>query len=289
MQNKTQRITHTRRDALRNAAHLALAGGLMMLGGCASKPVVPPEPPKPPKPIRLLAVLPVLAPPVSETNTGFGATNVHVVTPVHTGPRGGVSASGAAAAVGVALIATAIIYGVREEKRKERVALDEALTHVNFDAVAHIQARLVSALERRDVRLVQIADPQLASDIRAGKFDGLPVGTDAILDVGVWDSGYVPSSRAGGYAPVLQLTATLRSVVPKAEDLDGFDYYADWRNGGSDRRWITTPKSMTFASIDKLKAESATARSGLEKLVEDMVAMMAQDIQRHAAGQLRVD
>ena len=285
----TQTIGLARRELLHNAAQLALAGGLLVLGGCASKPAVPPEPPKPPKPIHLLAVLPVLAPPVSETNTGFGATNVPITTPVHTGPRGGVSASGAAAAVGVALIATAIIYGVREEKRRERLALDEALTHVNFDAVAHVQARLVSALQQHDVRLVQIIDPQLATDVRAGKFEGLPAGTDAILDVGVWDSGYVASSRAGGYAPVLQLTANLRSLVPKAEDLDGFDYYADWRDGGSDRRWITTPKSMTFASIEKLKAESASARAGLEKLVEDMVAMMAKDIQRHAAGQLRVD
>jgi hypothetical protein len=187
------------------------------------------------------------------------------------------------------VVASAFIYRFREDRRIGREALNEALSHVNFDAAAEVDSRLAPALERRQVRLVRIAEPNIALDIRAGKFDGLPAGVDAILDVRVSESGYYSSWRAGGYSPMLLLTATLLAPAVNADNLAEFRYYADWRDGGKDRRWVTTSKSLTFPTVDLLKASSARARAGLADVVDQLVELMVQDLQRHTTGKLRID
>jgi hypothetical protein len=268
-----------RRHVLRDTIIWAVAGSLLTIAGCATRPA---EPPKPPKPISLLAVLPVSAP-ISKTNTGFGSAGPPVVIP--TGP-GAVSAG----AYGGALLGSLIVYGFQANKQNEREAIYDALSHVNFDAAAEIDSRLTPALEQAQVRLVRITDPAIAFDVRAGKLDGLPAGVDAILDVTVEESGYYHSMRAGGYSPMLQLKATLHS--PESDDVDlddDFGYYADWRDGGKDKRWVTTPKSMTFASVDLLKAGSTDVRAGLEKVVDQLVTLMVLDVQHHTPVKPRVD
>ena len=238
-----------------------MAVSLLIIAGCATRPA---EPPKPPKLISLLAVLPVSAP-ISESNTSFGSYDG-------------------------ALLSSLIFYGFEAYKQKERNALDEALSHVRFDAAAEIDARLAPALAQAKIRLVRITDPAIALDVRAGKIDGLPAGVDAILDVTVEESGYYHSMRAGGYSPMLQLKATLHSPVADDVDLDDdFGYYADWRDGGNNKRWVTTPKSITFASIDLLEVNSADAHAGLGKVVDQLVALMVLDVQRHTVVKPRVD
>lgn len=271
-----------RRRAPRGAIAWAFAAGLLTVAGCASQPA------EPPKPISLLAVLPVWAP-YSESNTGFGSAHQPVlVVPivVPSGSQGGISTGGAVAA---GVITSAVIYGVQESNRRGREALAEAVSHVGFDAAAEVDSRLASALEQRQVRLVRITDQGIIWGIRAGRFEGLPSGVDAILDVRVTESGYYSSARAGGFSPMLLLTATLLPPVAKADSLDEFSYYADWRDGGKNRRWITTPPSMTVPSVQHLKAGSADARAGLAKVVDQLVELMAQDLQRHAKGELRID
>lgn len=232
-------------------------------------------------------MLPVWAP-ASESNAGFGSQPPVVVVPivVPSGSQGGVSTGGAVAA---GVITSAVIYSIQESNRRGREALAEALSHVGFDAAAEIDSRLAPALEQRQVRLVRIADPGIVWGIRAGRFDGLPSGVDAILDVRVTESGYYSSSRAGGYSPMLLVTATLLAPVANADSLDEFGYYADWRDAGKDKRWVTTPTSMTFPTVAHLKASSADARAGLARVVDQMVALMVQDLERHARGELRVD
>lgn len=276
--------THTSSDmrcrhVLRDAIILAVVGSLLTIEGCATRPA---EPPKPPKLISLLAVLPVSAP-ISKSNTGFGSAGPPVVIP--TGP-GAVSAG----AYGGALLGSLIVYGFQANKQNEREAIYDALSHVNFDAAAEIDSRLTPALEQAQFRLVRITDPKIALDVRAGKLDGLPAGVDAILDVTVEESGYYHSMRAGGYSPMLQLKATLHA--PEADDVDlddDFGYYADWRDGGNNKRWVTTPKSMTFASVDLLKADSTDVRAGLEKVVDQLVTLMVLDVQHHTPVKPRVD
>lgn len=278
-----------RRRVLRSALVWAFVAGLLTVEGCATHPA---EPPKPPKPINLLAVLPVSAP-VSESNTGFGSAPqgiiLPIVVPVASGSQDSLSPGTAAAAVAAGVVVSAFIYRFRENSRREREALDEALSHVNFDAAAEVDSRLAPALERRQVRLVRVADPHIASDVRAGKFDGLPVGVDAILDVRVSESGYYSSWRAGGYSPMLLLRATLLAPAANADSLGEFSYYADFRDGGKNKRWITTSKSLTFPTVDLLRASSADARAGLAKVADQLVELMVQDLQRHAAGKLRID
>jgi len=269
---------------MRAAIVWALAAGLLGVEGCATQPA------EPPKPINLLAVLPVWAPP-TESNTGFGYTGqpivvVPIVVPSSGSQGGGVSPGGAVAA---GVITSAIIYSYQENKRRGRDALADALSHVNFDAAGEVDSRLIPALEQRQVRLVRITDPNIIWGVRAGKFDSLPEGVDAVLDVRITESGYYSSSRAGGYSPMLLITATLHPPAANADVLDEFSYYADWRDGGKDKRWLTTPASMTYPTVDHIKAGAADARAGLAKVVEQLVALMVEDLERHARGELRVD
>jgi len=268
---------------MRGAIVWACAAGLLTVAGCASRPA------EPPKPINLLAVLPAWAP-VTDSNLGFGSSGPSVVVVpivVPSGSQGSGISTGGAVAAGV--ITSAVIYGMQESKRKGREALAEALSHIHFDAAAEVDSRLIPALEQRQVRLVRITDPNIIWGVRNGRFDGLPEGVDAILDVRITESGYYSSTRAGGYSPMLLITANLLPPVAKAESLDEFSYYADFRDGGKDRRWITTPTSMTFATVELLKAGAGDARAGLSTVVDQMVALMVEDLQRHARGELRVD
>lgn len=261
----------------------ALAAGALAVAGCASRP------PEPPKPIKLLAVLPAWAP-VSEANAGFGSTGRPVVVvPIVTssGSQGSGLSTGGAVAAGV--LTSALLYGMQESKRKEREALAEALSHVNFDAAAEVDARLLPALEQSRIHLVRVTDDKVVWGVRNGKFEGLPEGVDAVLDVRITESGYYSSTRAGGYSPMLLLTATLLAPAADADTLDDFSYYADWRDAGKNRRWITTPKSMTFPTVELLKAGAADARAGLSRVVDEMVALLVLDLERHARGELRVD
>jgi hypothetical protein len=271
------------------SAWLALVVSITLsLGGCASRRE-PPAPPKPPAPISLLAVLPV-APPAPEESTGFGGrastgTPVPVVIPA--GPA--ISPGAAAGAVGVGLITAAVVQSRQESKRKERAALLAAMDEVKFDLAEQIEKRLTAALQQRQVRFVRIDEPAAAAQIRAGRFEALPPGVDAFLDVSVGQAGYEASWRTSGYSPVLQINVSIRPLNAAADDLGSFEYYADRRDAGSNKRWWTTPKSMTFATIDQIKADAPSVRAALEALVDQMVDSLGRDVERHASGQLPLD
>jgi hypothetical protein len=276
--------------AIRSRALICLlAAGAVAIEGCASRSAEPPQPVEPRKPIGLLAVLPVSMP-LSESNTGFGAARVPLVVPIVVatpGPAQGGLSPGQAAATTV--FAAAIAVGIQSYRRARQEALDEALAQIAFDPAAYIESRLVTALEQQQMPLVRITDPQIAEDLRAGRFEGLPAGVDAILDVRIPESGYYSSFRAGGYSPMLLIRASLLRPVAEAEPLDEFQYYADWRDAGRDRRWITTPKSMLFPDAGALKANAPRARADLMSVADRMVALMVEDVKRAAAGQARVD
>jgi hypothetical protein len=270
-----------RHDDMRpSRRHLVLGGlglavaGVPWLTACANRP-----PPPPPKPVSLLAILPVAMEPVSEKNPGFGAQVPYVSTPgVPLGP-----------ALAGGLIAAVLVIAIESKRRKDREALQQALSQVAFDPAAAVQRRIEATLAERSVQTVAITDPALAAAIRNGQVEGLPAGVDAILDIGVQESGYYHSTRAGGFSPMLNLWASVRAATPGADELDGFSYYADWRDAGKERRWVTTPKSTTYATEVDLGEHGEQARAGLEEVTEKLVAMMADDVQRHAQGQRRID
>lgn len=275
-----------RTKPLKKMLALMTAAALLVTGGCASRGV-PEAAPAPQKPLRLVAVLPTANAP-SGSGSGF-STNRHSTIFVPESRNRGSSAGSVAGAIGATLIVGAIAYGLNERKRTEAEALNDALSHVNFEPTEYLDAQLSSELERRGIRLVRILDPRVAIDARTEKFAGLPEGVDAILDVKVLESGYYSSLRAGGYSPMLHLNASLRVPEPDADELDSFSYYADWRNGGKDKRWVTTPRNLTFESIEKLKGGATAARNGLEEVVKQFAVMISQDVERLAKGQSRID
>jgi len=264
------------RSRARVGAVLAVVAGTM-LGACASKPAVVAPPPAP---IRLLAVLPV-APLVESDSVGFGGSRP-VGPIVFVAP----SAGAAAAGMGAGIVVSAIVQSAREERYKEKIALQEAMSVLNFDLAAQADVHLAAALqEQQSLRMVHIRDPEVAAQVRAGRFDGLPAEVDAFLDVSVEESSYEKSRRAGGYAPVVNLGVTIRPLDVKADDLAGLNYYADPREAGKNKRWWTTPPSMTFKTLDALKADAPAVRVELDKLVQQMSLLMARDISRRAAGE----
>ena len=250
-----------------------------MVAACASKPasVAPP-----PNPIRLLAVLPVA--PLEE---GVGFAGQRVPTPIvilHGAPTGA-----AVTALGAGIVVGAIVQSAREEKHKEQVALNEAMSVLNFDLAAQADEHIAAALQRQALRVVHIRDAAVAAQVRAGRFDGLASDVDAYLDIVVEENRYEHSRRAGGYAPVVNLSATIRPLNEQADDLAGFTYYADARDGGKNKRWWTTPPSMIFKTLDALKADTPRLRTELDALVRQMSASMARDIGRRAAGEVPDD
>jgi hypothetical protein len=155
---------------------------------------------------------------------------------------------------------------------------------LSFDIAAQADIHLAAALQGQPARVVHIRDAELAARVRAGRFDGLPEGVDAYVDVSVEESRYEKSSRAGGYAPVVNLGATIRPLDAAADDLASLTYYADSRVG-KNKRWWTTPPSLTFKTLDALKADAPAVRAALDKLVEQMAARMAVDINRRVGGE----
>ena len=273
---------------LRSVIVWLAAAGLLVIEGCATRPA---EAPKPPKPLALVAVLPAWAP-ASESNAGFGSAPQGLVLPIVVPVPAGsdaLSPGTTAAAVVAGVLASAFIFHFQEDSRRERKALNEALSRISFDTAAEVDSRLAPALERRQVRVVRVTDPDIAAEARVGRFDRVPPGVDAILDVRVSESGYYSSLRAGGYSPKLLLKVALRVPVANVDNLAEFSYYADFRDGGKDRRWVTTPQSLTFPTVDQLGACSTDIRAGLARVVDQLVELMAQDLERRATGQPRID
>jgi hypothetical protein len=255
---------------------MALAA-VAMLGACASNPTVVVRP----TPIRLLAVLPV-APLAEGESVGFGGQRPGTVVVPVAAP----SAGAAAAAIGVGIVVAAVVQSARDEKHRERLALKEAMDVLSFDIAAQADQHLAAALQQHPgVVVVFVRDPALAAAVRAGRFDGLPAGVDAYLDISVDEAGFEKSRRAGGYAPVVNLGLTIRPLNEQGDDLASFVYYADTRDGGRNKRWWTTPPSMTFKTLDALKADAPAVRAGLDALLQQMSVSMARDISRRAAGE----
>ena len=260
--------------ARRSLLCASLAPLLTTAAGCASR--APALPPLPPKPIALLGVLPVLLD-LSDSEPGFGTRPVALPSPQPAPPP----------PINPTALGMAIGYALRADRDRKRAELASAVMSIGYDPAAGLDRRLGKALEDSGVQLVRI-DAAAAVAVRGGDMRGLPPGVDAWLDVRVTEAGYESSSSAGGFAPQLNIDATLQPTTKGARDLDSFSYYADARSRPADSRWFTTPAKLTFPSLDALRASSATVRDGLESLVEQMVQRLAQDIQRHAGGLVRL-
>lgn len=287
-----QHTSLQRRRALgagfRLTAALCLPAGAAGLSGCAhNRTPAPPAPP--PKPIHLLTVLPAGVPAGSES-TGFGAPAYGVVyAPVYIGHHGRSSGSANAAAFGIGLLGGLIAVAIVHHQTQERIKLMAALAEVNFDARERLDRQVAAELATRQLSSQAVTDTQAAIAIHGGERSLLPAGSDAVMSMEITNQGYYSSMRAGGYSPMLHVDVTLRDTSAERTELDTFTYYADWRDAGTDRRWITTPKALTFATLDELRQSAAQARQGLQDLVDQFARLIADDVTRHASGLARQD
>jgi len=274
-----------RRRFLRLAAASAIAP--ILQSGCASRS--PAVAAKPLEPLALIAVLPASLP-VPESGaerSGFLPTPVHPVAPVPT-PGRNYSPGAAVAAAGIGLLVAAAIIGKRESDRKEAEAIGRAMTAVEFSPTAYIDARLPQVLQQRQVKHVVVADTEAIDAIRAARVEAMPTGSDAVLRLTVDSVGYFSSSRAGGFSPFLQVTASLIRPGSAGVDPDEYFFYSDWRDGGTDRRWIKADPSLILPTVDAIKDNAATVRRGMEAILDRMIVLLGDDLQRRAAGQPRV-
>jgi len=257
--------------ARRSLLWASLAPLLPIASGCASR-----APVGPPKPIALLGLLPVLLD-LGDKDPGFGTRAVPLPSPTPAPPP----------PINPTALGMAIGYALRADRDRKQAELASAVMSIGYDPAAALERRLGQALEGRGVPLVRI-DAAAAVAVRGGDMRGLPAGVDAWLDVRVTEAGYESSSDAGGFVPKLDIDATLRPAVKGARELDSFSYEVDVRSRPADTRSFTIPATLTFASLDALRASSATVRGGLDALVEQMVERLAQDILRHASGLARL-
>lgn len=271
----------------RLTAALCLPAAVAGLSACAhNRTPAPPAPP--PKPIHLLTVLPAGLPAASES-TGFGAPAYGVVyAPVYI-HHGRGSGSANAAAFGAGLLGGLIALAIVHHQTQERIKLMAALAEVNFDARARLDRQVAAELAARQLSSQAVTDTQAAIAIHGGERSLLPAGSDAVMSMEIANQGYYSSMRAGGYSPMLHVDVTLRGTDAERTELDTFTYYADWRDAGGDRRWITTPKALTFTTLDELRQSAAQARQGLQDLVDQFARLIADDVARHASGQARQD
>lgn len=272
--NNDETLRPARRSLVLAAAGLTMVG-MGGLVGCASKPKVAP------KPVNLLAILPVdnQAAAAREFKARGASQPVYMPTLHPVGLLAGA-------------LTMAAMDAAERDRREEHDALQRALAKVDFDFVAQVNERLDACLAERGVRFVRLTDPVAAGHIRYGNYASLPPGVDAILDLAVTEADFYYATharRGGGWSPNLLLSATLRPLSVDAPHLDYFEYYADYRSGGKNKRWLTTPPSMIFPTLPDLEKRSDEARLGLRDVTGQMVDLMAADLQRHTRGEMRFD
>jgi hypothetical protein len=214
---------------------------------------------------------------VAQYNDNANKTPLYHSTPSYVHGGGGVSLGAGIVAAGVATL-------VANEMQKRQNDLEYAVSAAGFRPAHLLNKVLKTLLEEKGLKLENSISPAMAKQAREDEdFSRVDSKAEAILDIRVTDHGYFRSIRAGGLSPMLGITATLIEPVT-GETIDSFTYWSDWRNGGDDPRWFTTPPSITYDSTDSLRADAAAARAGLEGILVKMTVRLVEDIKRRSQG-----
>jgi len=271
-------------DRMPSRAVGALLVVLACLAGCASQPKTPLPAVQP---LAQLAVLPVTYEEERDTvtwrPTPGPARAIPFVVPVDGQGRPYPSGSVGPAIVGN-LIGAALITAIEQQKQLKRDAHADALRTIALDPALVVQQRLRDKLATRGIAIELVGDSEAAKVRRSNDYMGVMPPAGAVIDVRIGEYGFDHSSFAGGFAPMLGISAWV--VAPGSEDqTEGYGYWADWRSRPKDPRWFTTPPGMTYATLDALKADAEAVRRGLEELIDRMVTRLADDIAKRAGGQ----
>jgi hypothetical protein len=251
--------------------------------GCARTETRPSEPPAPLSSI-------VMVPPISSwafnDPSGQRRAGGAVIVPVVVG-RGVNTGNSIGVGVGVALIGLAIQHGVAQRKQE----LDSATAKVGFSPADILNVQLLGRVQAAGVKIQSMPEGDSMTIFHARRdqqfFKSTKVDADAVLDVRVDEQGFYHSSRAGGYSPMLGITATLWTAA-NPDDSESFSYYADFRQRPSDSRWITTPPTLTFPTLEDLTHNAEAAKADLELMLGKVMDLIARDVKDRVEGRVRV-
>ncbi len=264
-------------QALRFFHRFTIASLFLALGACATKA---PAPPEPVKPIAKITLLPLT---YSGSNIGGYASNpnpapIYVPPPTHPYRM-------SATDVGAGILVAGVATIVSNQVEKSRARLERAVSAMQFHPRDIVTQRLEPGLKNKGVQIETETDNDIVVAARfARDYTNLKPKADAVLEVSFGEVGYFHSLRAGGWSPMLGMTAMLTSVET-GETIDSFSYWSDWRENKKDPRWVTSPPSMIFSSVEELEANAATARDGMEKILGQMIDQLIEDVRLRSQGQ----
>lgn len=271
-------------DHMQRRAANALLAVLACLAACSSKP----KPPLPPvQPLAQLAVLPVTYEEERDTVTWrpapAPARPIPFVVPVDGQGRPYPSGSLGPAIVGN-LIGAALVTAIEHNKQLKRDAHADALRAVGIDPAFLVHQRLQDKLTARGIAIAPVGHNEAARVRQSNDYTGVTPPAGAVIDVRIGEYGFDHSNFAGGFAPMLGISAWV--VAPGSDDqTEGYGYWADYRSRPKDPRWFTTPAEMTYPTLEAVKADAEAVRRGLEALIDRMVTRLADDIAKRASGQ----
>lgn len=261
---------------------LIVASSLILLTACASKgPEVPPEPLQP---IAKITLLPVVGHGQSSSPEYMAEYKEHeeriVYQPMPSFVKGSPTAG-----IGAGLVGLGVAAIIANQAEKSQLALEKVTSSINFQPAELLNRRIKEKFEAKGINIEPVEDMNVSTAVRYQEdYASLPSKTEAVLDIRVNESGYFKSIRAGGYSPMLGITALL--VSPESgEELASFSYWSDWRESKEDPRWFTSPSSTIFSTLEELEANAASVREALEVTVEKIAEKIVDDVRRRSLGE----
>lgn len=174
------------------------------------------------------------------------------------------------------------------EAAANRSAIASAIQPIAFRPKDQMTRALTEAMARRRLPFVVVDDLAISERVRSrNDFSGLPVGTDAVLDLQLDECGYFYEREAGGLSPAVSISGVLRSTVG-AGRLEKYYYQADYRASSGDRRFITTDASLTVPRLDQFTGRAAALREGLNALFGLIAERLSEDVERTVKKQPRL-
>lgn len=169
-----------------------------------------------------------------------------------------------------------------EAAAESRRAISLALRPIGIQPRQDLTAALERAFAKRNLPITLIAD-EAASKLarrRTRSFAKLPPGFDAVLDVQINPAGYFKVTETGGYSPMFFVSAQLFSIADTRTELEAFSYEADYRDAEGERRFFTTPKTLSVDSLDEIAERAPVMRSELLSIIDQIANMISSDIER---------
>lgn len=257
-------FSQVRRNTLRLAS---AASASYLLSACSQNPKAPPLLPH--DSWQRIGVLPVR----EQLTTGDGVAFVKANT------RVGARLVFIPLSPG-AIVMSAIGTAASAISQSQRVSFADQVASIGFDAQAYFNQNLLPQFEVRGVKVEALTNTEVEAAIRSDNIAAVPKNLDAVLDIRITSSGYYPSSRAGGYSPMLYVVARLIPSSGRWEHVERFGYDSDYRAAEGELRFYTTPPGISVADSSELSQKAAEVRTAMENVSSKMLSQIVTDTDR---------